>query len=231
MNRTNIGRVCVVARGAYSDTRDYDRLDAVTFGGSSYCCEKPCKGISPTDTEYWFLMAERGKDGAVSWTALTGKEKEHILSRLQLESLGFTNINGFYVCDGDGNTVLRYDDSGFDVTTLSDHAAFLIKSIEGVGLKFGDTPDTAYRGDLGSRNATAIVSLGVTLTALSSRVWSLLETVEDGFFLCDESGNVGLSYTSAGLDFATLGESGRSVLEDAGISGGLDYDIILDVDY
>lgn len=222
MARTNIGRVCVVARGAYDNAREYDRLDAVTQDGSSYCCKKRCSGIPPTNTEYWFLMAERGKDGAISWTAMTDKEREYVLSRLQLESLGFTDINGFHVCDESGNVVLRYDAHGFDVAGMSSHVMSLI---------LGDTAGTAYRGDLGSRNASDIVSLGAMVSALSARVGAFLETVEDGLFVCDESGNVGLSYTGGGLDFATLGETGKAVLEEAGITGGMDYEIISSVEY
>lgn len=46
--------------GNYSATRDYHKLDVVSFHGSSYAAKSDTLGNPPTDTDYWELLAEGG---------------------------------------------------------------------------------------------------------------------------------------------------------------------------
>lgn len=63
MAKTKIGKVGITPKGAYSNVKNYVRLDVVTENGSSYVCLKDCVGKSVTDTEYWQLVAEKGDKG------------------------------------------------------------------------------------------------------------------------------------------------------------------------
>ena len=46
--------------GNYSATRNYHKLDVVSFHGSSYAAKSDTLGNPPTDTDYWELLAEGG---------------------------------------------------------------------------------------------------------------------------------------------------------------------------
>lgn len=63
MAKTKIGKVGMTPKGAYSNEKNYVRLDVVTENGSSYVCLKDCVGKDLTDTEYWQLVAEKGDKG------------------------------------------------------------------------------------------------------------------------------------------------------------------------
>ena len=63
MAKTKIGKVGITPKGAYSNVKNYVRLDVVTENGSSYVCLNDCVGKAVTDTEYWQLVAEKGDKG------------------------------------------------------------------------------------------------------------------------------------------------------------------------
>ena len=65
MVNQDLGRVCVVPRGAYDPEVAYTRLDAVSYNGSCYMARKDCQGVTPAEGEYYMLMA----DGSVALTA------------------------------------------------------------------------------------------------------------------------------------------------------------------
>lgn len=60
MHNQNLGRVAVVARGIYDPLAEYERLDAISYNGSSYLVRKHCQGVEPADGEYYMLMAKAG---------------------------------------------------------------------------------------------------------------------------------------------------------------------------
>ena len=192
MALTNLGRILILWKGVYDPVTNYDKLDAVGYDGSSYLCTKPCTGIPLSNTEYWVCIAKRGNDGQVHWNDLSETEKNDILNRINLSTLGFTNVNGFYVVDESGNVVIQYTSDGFDVASLSNHLKLLIKEIEGLGLTLGTTTGTAYDGAKGLQLENKVN----TLTPLSSIVNSIIAVNEDGFYVADESGNIGFSVTN-----------------------------------
>ena len=63
MHNQDLGRVAVVARGIYDPSTAYERLDAVSYNGSSYLVRKHCQGVEPAEGEYYMLLAKRGDDG------------------------------------------------------------------------------------------------------------------------------------------------------------------------
>lgn len=60
---TDIGKVAITPRKDYKNEQTYEWLDVVTYDGASYMCisEDGCTGIVPTNTEYWQLLADKGR--------------------------------------------------------------------------------------------------------------------------------------------------------------------------
>ena len=75
MVNQDLGRVCVVPRGAYDPEAAYTRLDAVSYNGSCYMVRKACQGVTPAEGEYYMLMA----DGSVALTAVADEAAEAAL--------------------------------------------------------------------------------------------------------------------------------------------------------
>ena len=69
MHNQNLGRVAVVARGTYDPSAEYERLDAVSYNGSSYLVRKHCQGVVPAEGEYYMLMAKAGDSTAANAAA------------------------------------------------------------------------------------------------------------------------------------------------------------------
>lgn len=58
-----LGIVAMSNKGEYNSQTNYEKLNIVTYNGSSYCAKQNCIGILPTDPDYWQLLAERGDVG------------------------------------------------------------------------------------------------------------------------------------------------------------------------
>lgn len=228
--KTNIGRILILYTGEYSSLRAYTRLDAVTRDGSSYLCLKPCAGVSVSNEEYWTCIARRGNDGEVHWSNMSEVEKNDILNRINLSTIGFTNVGGFYVCDEAGNVVLQYDGDGFDVASLSPRLLQMLIETDGIGQKLGELPGTGYPGDKGADNARQIQQLRGSLLSVTETL-SALKVNEDGFFVTDSEGNIMMQVTSGGFGSAAITDNFKEVLGGAGISGDMKYEIISEVDY
>lgn len=63
IKRIVAGKVALYPRSEYSPTTSYEKLNLVSYQGSSYICIKDCVGIVPTNTEYWYLNAQKGDKG------------------------------------------------------------------------------------------------------------------------------------------------------------------------
>lgn len=70
---TNVlGIVSIKLRGEYDASITYEKLNVVTYQGSSYCAKGPTQGNLPTDTEFWSLIAEKGDKGDTGATPVKG---------------------------------------------------------------------------------------------------------------------------------------------------------------
>jgi len=58
-----LGIVGIKHCGAYDATIQYEKLNVVTYQGSSYCAKGNTLGNLPTDAAYWDLIAEKGDKG------------------------------------------------------------------------------------------------------------------------------------------------------------------------
>ena len=58
-----LGIVSIKPRGEYNSETAYEKLNVVTYQGSSYCAKTNTQGNLPTDTNFWDLMVEKGEKG------------------------------------------------------------------------------------------------------------------------------------------------------------------------
>lgn len=73
MAKQILGRVSVLFKGEYNSTTNYEKLDIVSYNGSSYACLKESVGVLPTDTNYWQLVAEKGEQGIQGIQGIQGE--------------------------------------------------------------------------------------------------------------------------------------------------------------
>lgn len=59
----DLGIVGIKNMGEYNSQTNYEKLNVVTYQGSTYCALKNTTGNLPTNTEYWQLYAEKGGTG------------------------------------------------------------------------------------------------------------------------------------------------------------------------
>lgn len=76
------GRVGMVYKGIYSESKNYSKLDAVSYQNSIYIAKRDSTGILPTDTEYWILSIT-GQTGTAESVAYDGTESGLIASNVQ----------------------------------------------------------------------------------------------------------------------------------------------------
>ena len=69
MANLNLGNVAIVPKGIWNATQTYEKLNTVTYNGSSYIATKPVSaGILPTNTSYWQMIASKGDKGEIGNT-------------------------------------------------------------------------------------------------------------------------------------------------------------------
>lgn len=69
-----LGIVGIKNCGEYDAETNYEKLNVVTYQGSSYCALRDTVGNLPTDTDYWQLYAEKGDTGDTGATGSTGPQ-------------------------------------------------------------------------------------------------------------------------------------------------------------
>lgn len=63
MTEEILGQVLPVMKGNYDETVSYTYLDEVLYQGSTFICIADCKGQSPTNKDYWNMLASKGEQG------------------------------------------------------------------------------------------------------------------------------------------------------------------------
>ena len=120
MAKQILGRVSVLFKGEYEPTTNYEKLDIVSYNGSSYACLKESVGVLPTDTNYWQLVAERGEQGIQGIQGERGLQGEQGIQGIQGENGkdgldgqdGYTPIRGTdYWTEEDIATIQQYIDN------------------------------------------------------------------------------------------------------------------------
>ncbi|MEE3417821.1 MAG: collagen-like protein, partial [Methanosphaera sp.] len=105
-----LGIVSIVNKGEYNPQTEYEKLNVVTYNGSSYCAKTTTKGNIPTNTDYWQLYAEKGEKGDTGDTGprgimgpqgVTGEPGGKPLVASSIS--GMVDINSVYVNITDGH--------------------------------------------------------------------------------------------------------------------------------
>lgn len=120
MAKQILGRVSIRLKGEYNSTTDYEKLDIVSYNGSSYACLKDCVGVLPTDTTYWQVLAEKGEQGIQGIQGVQGIQGEKGEQGIQGDK-GEQGIQGIQGENGkDGYTPVRGTDywTEEDVATI-----------------------------------------------------------------------------------------------------------------
>lgn len=61
--KINLGKVALTPKGEWNAATTYERLDVVSYQGSSYTVLKECIGQTPSEGEYYSLLASKGAKG------------------------------------------------------------------------------------------------------------------------------------------------------------------------
>ncbi|RHA57613.1 hypothetical protein DW932_18040 [Bacteroides intestinalis] len=110
---------------------------------------------------------------------------------------------GFHFSDSTGKDVMNYTSSGLDAAQVSEHFVSLI-------LKSGS------------------VTTNMLASEIVNKIASLISVEEDGFHFPDSTGDDVMNYTTDGFDVAKVSEHFVQVLNQAGVTGSLEYDVIND---
>ena len=104
MATTNLGRVCIVPKGTWSNATAYTKLDVVTYQGSSYMAIQNNTNKQPTNTSYWLLLAQKGDTGntgatgngisSISKTGTSGLVDTYTITYTSGQTTTFTVTNG-----------------------------------------------------------------------------------------------------------------------------------------
>lgn len=94
MPTTNLGKVTIVSKGAYSASVTYEKLDVATYNGSSYIALKTTKGNAPTNTSYWSLLAQKGDKGDQGIQGIKGDTGEGVPEGGDSGHIVVRNLNG-----------------------------------------------------------------------------------------------------------------------------------------
>lgn len=94
MAATDLGKVMVTPRGAFTEGVAYKVLDIVSYGGGSYVARRDTAGELPSDSGTWMQIAAKGEPGTKGDNGMTALTS------------GFFTLSG----DPDGNLWAYYVD-------------------------------------------------------------------------------------------------------------------------
>lgn len=75
--KTNLGRVLIIPKGEWSFVNQYNKLDLVSYNGSSFVCKRDeVIGTPLTDATTWMIVAQKGD--SFTYGDLTDLQKKEI---------------------------------------------------------------------------------------------------------------------------------------------------------
>lgn len=137
--------------GAFSSVKAYKKGNKVFYNGRSYVCTEECYGISPENTQYWTVIADRGEKGDKGDTGPQGiqgpqgdrgekgdkGDKGDCGEKGEKGDKGMNGsivpANGFYSfsVNENGNLIIHYPDGANPPSASINDDGELILSIEG----------------------------------------------------------------------------------------------------
>ena len=121
----------------------------------------------------------------------------------KISTLVSVEEEGYHFPDLTGKDVMNYTSSGLDAARVSEHFISLI-------LKSGS------------------VTTNMLASEIVNKIASLISVEEDGFHFPDSTGDDVMNYTTDGFDVAKVSDHFVQVLNQAGVTGSLEYDVIND---
>lgn len=97
----NLGIVSIKNMGEYDSQTQYEKLNVVTYQGSTYCALQSTEGNLPTNTEYWQLYAEKGDKGDTGEQGVSVESIEQTTTSSESEG---TNVITATLSDGTTST-------------------------------------------------------------------------------------------------------------------------------
>lgn len=99
MVTTVLGKVAVTPKGEWNSTTAYEKLDVVSYNGSSYLSVRTVPAATPlSNTNYWLLLAQKGDTGngvaSIEKTGTSGLTDTYTITYTDGSTSTFTVING-----------------------------------------------------------------------------------------------------------------------------------------
>jgi hypothetical protein len=141
-NVTDLGKVGMTLKGEYNSAAIYERLDVVTYQGSSYVLiVESATNQVPTNTSYWQGIASKGDQGIQGIQGIQGDTgNDGVSPTVSMSKTG--TVTTLIVTDGTGQHTSEIDD-GYTPVKGTDY--FTTTEIN----EFTDTITTNVNNNLG----------------------------------------------------------------------------------
>lgn len=153
-------------KGAYSSSTTYQALDVVRYEGSSYIVLKECTGVTPTEGEYYTLMASKGDTGA---TGPQGPQGEGLIISGHYNTL--SALEAAVTSPKNGEAYSIGTQLPYDIYIYSSKSSSWINNGQLQGPK-GDTGPTGPTGSQGPQGPQGAPGAGVPVGGTAGQILS-----------------------------------------------------------
>ncbi len=172
----NAGRIAPIPKGLYDASTQYAKLDIVTYSNESYICKQACQGVSPTDADYWQLLAGAAGGGksivSVTLTSSVGLVDTYTITYTDATTSTFQVTNGKDGEDGTDGT----DGRGIiSITKTASHGL-----IDTYTIAYTDRTTSTYQVTNGANGAAGRGISSIAKTGTSGLVDTYTITYTDG---------------------------------------------------
>lgn len=148
MAKTIIGKVGITPKGQYSSVTKYVKLDAVHYKGAMYICLKECTGITPENSEYWFLSAEQGDKpiNGVDYNTEEQKEefKQAVVADSKIDIDNYTELRKREIADTTASVVEEVENAGTEqIKSILEAGTTQVSNVEMAGTEQVSNIETA----------------------------------------------------------------------------------------
>jgi hypothetical protein len=172
----NAGRIAPLPKGLYDASTQYVKLDIVTYSNESYICTQACKGIAPTNGDYWQLLAGAAGGGksivSVTLTSSVGLVDTYTITYTDATTSTFQVTNGKDGEDGTDGT------DGRGIISIAKTASNGL--IDTYTITYTDRTTSTYQVTNGANGADGKGIVSITKTGTSGLVDTYTITYTDG---------------------------------------------------
>ena len=134
-----LGPVGYNPTGTYNNSREYEKLDVVTYQGSSYVAITNSVGKSPLNTTYWNLVAEKGETPTRGEDYWTEEDQQEVVSEAVTQVMSEISVMEIEVVqtlptsDIKTNTIYLVPKSSTGTNNIYDEYLYINNSWELIG--------------------------------------------------------------------------------------------------